>query len=42
MCEMAICLVQEEDVVGLMTSPDLGKIKPLGDRILVKVNYLVK
>jgi len=31
-------LLKEEDVVGLLSSQDVSKLKPLGDRILVKVS----
>lgn len=31
-------LLKEEDVVGLLESDDVAKLKPLGDRILVEVS----
>lgn len=31
--------MQEEDVIGVLSTDDIGDLKPLGDRILIEVSH---
>lgn len=33
-------LVQEDDVIGILASDNIADLKPLGDRLLVEVNFI--
>ena len=32
-----LCVLQEDDVIGLLNSADISDLKPLGDRVLIEV-----
>ena len=38
LCLIISSCAQEEDVIGVLSTDDIGDLKPLGDRILIEVN----
>lgn len=34
-------MLQEDDVIGLLNSTDISELKPLADRVLIQVKFLL-